>query len=181
MNIRWIWWQLFFQLTALSKQLLIMKYSFEKCGNTAVQSRCDGSQGVADLSSPANTNRGPIFLFSEVEVGGSALFASVIPKRSYTNTIRAMFGSVVHKTEKQKLRSISERHSAILWATALFRRESMPTAKVKTYPQGCGLLCWKIICEPPEVLDLQSQLGQTKYPAPTESSCHQPPLKKKKK
>lgn len=165
MNLRWLLWQLFFRVTTLSKQLLIIKYSFEKCGNIAVQSRCDGSQGVVDILS-CQHNWGPIFLFSEVEVGGSALFASVIPKRSYTNTIRTMFGSVVHITDRQLRSSISEKHSAILWATALFtysRREKrvVPTVKVKTYPQSCGLLFWKIICEPPEVLDLQSWLGRT--------------------
>lgn len=111
-------------------------------------------------------NWGPIFLFSEVEVGGSALFANVIPNRSYTNAIRAVFGSVVHKSDWQSESSISEMHSAILWALAFFRGErgGMPTAKVKTYPQSCGLLCWKIIFKPPGVLDLQSRLGRTKYP-----------------
>ncbi len=72
---------------------------------------------------PCQHNWGPIFLFSEVEVGGSALFANVIPNRSYTNAIRAVFGSVVHKIDWQLESSISEMHSAILWAIAFFRGE----------------------------------------------------------
>ena len=72
---------------------------------------------------PCQHNWGPIFLFSEVEVGGSGLFANVIPNRSYTNAIRAALGSVVNKIDWQSERSISEMHSAILWAIAFFKEE----------------------------------------------------------
>lgn len=131
---------------------------------------------------PCQHNCGPIFLFSEVEVGGSALFANVIPNRSYTNAIRALLGSVVHKIDWQSESSISEVHSAILWVIAFFREErrGMPTAEVRTYPQSCGLLCWKIICNPPGVLDLQSWLGQTKYPTFVQLPLNQLTQKKQK-
>lgn len=70
------------------------------------------------------------------------------------------------KMDWQSECSISGMRSAILWAVAFFRgeRRGMSTVKVRTYPQSCGLLCWEIICKPPGVLDLQSRLGQTKYP-----------------
>lgn len=110
---------------------------------------------------PCQHNWGPIFLFSEVEVGGSALFANVIPNRSYTNAIRAVFGSVLHKIDWQPGSIISEMLSAILWAIAFFRREirTMSTMKVKTYPHSCRLLCWKIICKPPRDIRFTESVG----------------------
>lgn len=121
---------------------------------------------------PCQHNRGPIFLFSEVEVGGSALFANVIPNRSYTNAIRAVFGSVVHKIDWQLGSSISQMNFAVFWAIVFFRgqRRGILPVKVKTYPRSCRLLCWKIICESPGVLDLQGCLSQSKYPTFAQSS-----------
>lgn len=152
MNIRWILWQLSFWVTALSQTLLIMKCCSDECmrGNICSPIEVWWFPRSGRFILLCQHNWGPIFLFSEVEVGGSALFANVIPNRSYTNSIRALFGSVVHKTDWQSERGISEMHCAILWAIA-FRGEGRgePAEKLKTYPQSCTLICCKIICKPP--------------------------------
>lgn len=76
-----------------------------------------------------------------MEVGGSALFANVIPNRSHTNAITGAFGSFAHKSDNQKVaivRCILQFSELLL---SLEEKGGMPTAKVNTYPQSCGLLC----------------------------------------
>lgn len=110
---------LFSQLTTHSKWLLIIKCTFKGTSCSIcnpIEVRWFPKSGSFILL--CQHNGGPIFLFSEVEGGGSAVFANVIPNRSYTNAIRAAFGSVVHKIDWQQECGISVAHSAILRATA---------------------------------------------------------------